>query len=77
MVSITPEIEFHVRNNDPWSKLPLSVKQVRLIYFKKLLVPFINVQTLGNIQSLYDKAIVEVSIKNQLRWRNNLGKKCL
>eukprot|EP00731_Ephydatia_muelleri_P031554 Em0023g61a len=55
MVSITPEIEFHVRNNDPWSKLPLSVKQ-----------------TLGNIQSLYDKAIVEVSIKNQLRWRNNL-----
>ncbi len=28
MVSITPEVEFHIRQNFPWTKLPSSVKAV-------------------------------------------------
>lgn len=29
---------------------------------------------MGNAPGLYDKAVLEVSIKNQIKWRNNLGK---
>lgn len=31
------------------------------------------IQSLGNAPGLYDKAVLEYSVKNQLRWRNNLG----
>lgn len=51
------EIEFHIRNNYPWSKLPLNVKQL-----------------LGNAQKEYDKAVVNYSIKNQLRYKQSLVK---
>ena len=28
---------------------------------------------MGNAPGLYDKAVHEVSIKNQIKWRNNIG----
>ena len=28
---------------------------------------------MGNAPGLYDKAVLEVSIKNQIKWRNNVG----
>lgn len=30
-------------------------------------------QAMGNAPGLYDKAVLEVSIKNQIKWRNNIG----
>ena len=81
MVSITPDVELHIRSNTHWSKLPSSVKSVRLInglsvvmYFSVL--PIINLysQSLGNAPGLYEKAINDFSVKNQLRWRSNMGK---
>ena len=80
MVSITPDVEFHIRSNTQWPKLPPSVKAVSrdLNIFcgsnvcTKNYVNFV-VQSLGNAPGLYEKAVVDFSIKNQLRWRNNLG----
>jgi len=56
MVSISPDVEFHIRQNYAWSRLPPSVKA-----------------SLGNAPGLYDRAVMEISVKNQLRWRGNLG----
>ncbi|XP_029447844.1 protein FAM91A1 [Rhinatrema bivittatum] len=51
------DVEFHIRQNYPWSKLPANVRQ-----------------SLGNSQKEYDKHVVLYSIRNQLRYRNNLVK---
>lgn len=51
------DVEFHIRHNYPWSKLPTNVKQ-----------------SLGNSQREYEKQVVLYSIRNQLRYRNNLVK---
>ncbi|KAH0617457.1 hypothetical protein JD844_015708 [Phrynosoma platyrhinos] len=51
------DVEFHIRHNYPWARLPASVKQ-----------------GLGNSQREYDKQVVLYSIRNQLRYRNNLVK---
>lgn len=50
------DVEFHIRHNYPWSKLPTNVKQ-----------------SLGNSRE-YEKQVVLYSIRNQLRYRNNLVK---
>ena len=34
---------------------------------------FCPVQSLGNAPGLYEKAINEFSVKNQMRWRSNMG----
>uniref|UniRef100_A0A672MH92 Protein FAM91A1-like n=1 Tax=Sinocyclocheilus grahami TaxID=75366 RepID=A0A672MH92_SINGR len=49
------DVEFHIRQNYPWNKLPANVKQ-----------------SLGNLQREYDKQVLLYSIRNQLRFRNNL-----
>ncbi|TNN85675.1 Protein FAM91A1 [Liparis tanakae] len=49
------DVEFHIRQNDPWTKLPANVKQ-----------------SLGNSQREYEKQVLLYSIRNQLRFRNNL-----
>uniref|UniRef100_A0A8C5B4G8 Family with sequence similarity 91 member A1 n=1 Tax=Gadus morhua TaxID=8049 RepID=A0A8C5B4G8_GADMO len=49
------DVEFHIRQNDPWSKIPANVKQ-----------------SLGNSQREYEKHVLLYSIRNQLRFRNNL-----
>uniref|UniRef100_A0A4W3HJ60 Family with sequence similarity 91 member A1 n=1 Tax=Callorhinchus milii TaxID=7868 RepID=A0A4W3HJ60_CALMI len=49
------DVEFHIRQNYPWSKLPGSVRQ-----------------SLGNSQREYEKHVLLYSIRNQLRYRNNL-----
>uniref|UniRef100_A0A4W4F2Q8 FAM91 N-terminal domain-containing protein n=1 Tax=Electrophorus electricus TaxID=8005 RepID=A0A4W4F2Q8_ELEEL len=49
------DVEFHIRQNYPWNKLPANVKQ-----------------SLGNSQREYDKHVLLYSIRNQLRYRNNL-----
>uniref|UniRef100_A0A3Q2DH14 Family with sequence similarity 91 member A1 n=1 Tax=Cyprinodon variegatus TaxID=28743 RepID=A0A3Q2DH14_CYPVA len=49
------DVEFHIRQNYPWSKLPANVKQ-----------------SLGNSQREYEKHVLLYSIRNQLRFRNNL-----
>uniref|UniRef100_A0A4W6CLZ6 Family with sequence similarity 91 member A1 n=1 Tax=Lates calcarifer TaxID=8187 RepID=A0A4W6CLZ6_LATCA len=49
------DVEFHIRQNYPWNKLPANVKQ-----------------SLGNSQREYDKHVLLYSIRNQLRFRNNL-----
>ncbi|XP_036194526.1 protein FAM91A1 isoform X2 [Myotis myotis] len=51
------DVEFHIRHNYPWSKLPANVRQ-----------------SLGNSQREYEKQVVLYSIRNQLRYRNNLVK---
>ncbi|KAL7984082.1 hypothetical protein Chor_002652 [Crotalus horridus] len=51
------DVEFHIRQNYPWARLPASVKQ-----------------GLGNSQREYEKQVVLYSIRNQLRYRNNLVK---
>ncbi|XP_073535945.1 protein FAM91A1 isoform X2 [Phyllobates terribilis] len=51
------DVEFHIRQNYPWAKLPANVKQ-----------------SLGNSQKEYEKQVVLYSIRNQLRYRNNLVK---
>ncbi|XP_064382636.1 protein FAM91A1-like isoform X2 [Halichondria panicea] len=57
MVSISTDVEFHIRSNTPWPKLPTTVKS-----------------SLGNAPGLYDKAVLDYSVKNQLRWRMNIVK---
>uniref|UniRef100_A0A669DG85 Family with sequence similarity 91 member A1 n=1 Tax=Oreochromis niloticus TaxID=8128 RepID=A0A669DG85_ORENI len=49
------DVEFHIRQNYPWNKLPANVKQ-----------------SLGNSQREYEKQVLLYSIRNQLRFRNNL-----
>uniref|UniRef100_A0AAZ3R155 FAM91A1 n=1 Tax=Oncorhynchus tshawytscha TaxID=74940 RepID=A0AAZ3R155_ONCTS len=49
------DVEFHIRQNYPWNKLPASVKQ-----------------SVGNSQREYEKHVQLYSIRNQLRFRNNL-----
>uniref|UniRef100_A0A8C9XMJ3 Family with sequence similarity 91 member A1 n=1 Tax=Sander lucioperca TaxID=283035 RepID=A0A8C9XMJ3_SANLU len=49
------DVEFHIRQNYPWTKLPANVKQ-----------------SLGNSQREYEKHVLLYSIRNQLRFRNNL-----
>ncbi|XP_069050921.1 protein FAM91A1 isoform X1 [Lepisosteus oculatus] len=49
------DVEFHIRQNYPWNKLPTNVKQ-----------------SLGNSQREYEKHVLLYSIRNQLRFRNNL-----
>ncbi|KAF3833869.1 hypothetical protein F7725_025073 [Dissostichus mawsoni] len=49
------DVEFHIRQNYPWTKLPANVKQC-----------------LGNSQREYEKHVLLYSIRNQLRFRNNL-----
>ncbi|XP_008329979.1 protein FAM91A1 isoform X2 [Cynoglossus semilaevis] len=49
------DVEFHIRQNYPWNKLPANVKQ-----------------SLGNSQREYEKHVLLYSIRNQLRFRNNL-----
>lgn len=49
------DVEFHIRQNYPWNKLPANVRQ-----------------SLGNSQREYDKQVLLYSIRNQLRFRNNL-----
>ncbi|XP_057684492.1 protein FAM91A1 [Corythoichthys intestinalis] len=49
------DVEFHIRQNYPWNKLPVNVKQ-----------------SLGNSQREYEKHVLLYSIRNQLRFRNNL-----
>uniref|UniRef100_A0A8C7X7G5 Family with sequence similarity 91 member A1 n=1 Tax=Oryzias sinensis TaxID=183150 RepID=A0A8C7X7G5_9TELE len=49
------DVEFHIRQNYPWNKLPANVKQ-----------------GLGNSQREYEKHVLLYSIRNQLRFRNNL-----
>ncbi|CAL1584653.1 unnamed protein product [Knipowitschia caucasica] len=49
------DVEFHIRQNYPWTKLPANVKQ-----------------SLGNSQREYEKQVLSYSIRNQLRFRNNL-----
>ncbi|XP_043922525.1 protein FAM91A1 [Protopterus annectens] len=49
------DVEFHIRHNYPWSKLPANVKQ-----------------SLGNSQKEYEEHVLLYSIRNQLRFRNNL-----
>uniref|UniRef100_A0A8C0IM69 Family with sequence similarity 91 member A1 n=1 Tax=Chelonoidis abingdonii TaxID=106734 RepID=A0A8C0IM69_CHEAB len=51
------DVEFHIRHNYPWARLPASVRQ-----------------GLGNSQREYEKQVVLYSIRNQLRYRNNLVK---
>ncbi|KAM7122239.1 protein FAM91A1 isoform 2-T2 [Ciconia maguari] len=51
------DVEFHIRHNYPWGRLPASVKQ-----------------GLGNSQREYERQVVLYSIRNQLRYRNNLVK---
>ncbi|XP_030074732.1 protein FAM91A1 isoform X2 [Microcaecilia unicolor] len=51
------DVEFHIRHNYPWSKLPANIRQ-----------------SLGNSQKEYEKHVVLYSIRNQLRYRNNLVK---
>ncbi|XP_034981124.2 protein FAM91A1 [Zootoca vivipara] len=51
------DVEFHIRHNYPWARLPASIKQ-----------------GLGNSQRDYEKQVVLYSIRNQLRYRNNLVK---
>lgn len=51
------DVEDHIRQNTPWSKLSVLVKQ-----------------SLGNSQKEYEKAVVEFSVKNQLRYKGNLVK---
>ncbi|KAM9095925.1 protein FAM91A1 isoform X1 [Antechinus flavipes] len=51
------DVEFHIRHNYPWNKLPANVRQ-----------------GLGNSQREYEKQVVLYSIRNQLRYRNNLVK---
>lgn len=55
MVSITADVELHIRSNTSWAKLPSTVKA-----------------SLGNAPGLYEKAINDYSVKNQLRWRSNM-----
>uniref|UniRef100_A0A8K9VF83 Family with sequence similarity 91 member A1 n=1 Tax=Oncorhynchus mykiss TaxID=8022 RepID=A0A8K9VF83_ONCMY len=50
------DVEFHIRQNYPWNKLPANVKQ-----------------SVGNSQREYEKHVQLYSIRNQLRFRNNLG----
>ncbi|XP_068431956.1 protein FAM91A1 isoform X2 [Clinocottus analis] len=49
------DVEFHIRQNYPWTKLPANVKQ-----------------SVGNSQREYEKHVLLYSIRNQLRFRNNL-----
>uniref|UniRef100_A0A674C0Q6 Family with sequence similarity 91 member A1 n=1 Tax=Salmo trutta TaxID=8032 RepID=A0A674C0Q6_SALTR len=49
------DVEFHIRQNYPWNKLPANVKQ-----------------SVGNSQREYEKHVQLYSIRNQLRFRNNL-----
>lgn len=72
MVSISSDVEFHIRSNTPWPKLPTTVKSVSHCY---ALFPQSShiTQSLGNAPGLYDKAVFDYSVKNQLRWRNSLG----
>uniref|UniRef100_A0A8C7GUC7 Family with sequence similarity 91 member A1 n=1 Tax=Oncorhynchus kisutch TaxID=8019 RepID=A0A8C7GUC7_ONCKI len=49
------DVEFHIRQNYPWNKLPTNVKQ-----------------SVGNSQREYEKHVQLYSIRNQLRFRNNL-----
>ncbi|KAK2179555.1 hypothetical protein NP493_483g01023 [Ridgeia piscesae] len=49
------DIELHIRNGYPWSRLPANVRQ-----------------NLGNSQREYEKAVVNFSVKNQLRYKGNL-----
>uniref|UniRef100_A0A8C9SPP3 Family with sequence similarity 91 member A1 n=1 Tax=Scleropages formosus TaxID=113540 RepID=A0A8C9SPP3_SCLFO len=49
------DVEFHIRQNYPWNKLPANVRQ-----------------SLGNSQREYEKQVLLYSIRNQLRFRNNL-----
>uniref|UniRef100_A0A8C3XP51 FAM91 N-terminal domain-containing protein n=1 Tax=Chelydra serpentina TaxID=8475 RepID=A0A8C3XP51_CHESE len=51
------DVEFHIRHNYPWARLPASIRQ-----------------GLGNSQREYEKQVVLYSIRNQLRYRNNLVK---
>ncbi|XP_068094103.1 protein FAM91A1 isoform X2 [Hyperolius riggenbachi] len=51
------DVEFHIRQNYPWAKLPANVRQ-----------------SLGNSQKEYEKHVILYSIRNQLRYRNNLVK---
>nr|XP_033789365.1 protein FAM91A1 isoform X2 [Geotrypetes seraphini] len=51
------DVEFHIRHNYPWGKLPANIRQ-----------------SLGNSQKEYEKHVVLYSIRNQLRYRNNLVK---
>lgn len=51
------DVEFHIRHNYLWARLPASVKQA-----------------LGNSQREYERQVVLYSIRNQLRYRNNLVK---
>uniref|UniRef100_A0AAZ3PER9 FAM91A1 n=1 Tax=Oncorhynchus tshawytscha TaxID=74940 RepID=A0AAZ3PER9_ONCTS len=54
------DVEFHIRQNYPWTKLPANVKQ-----------------SVGNSQREYEKHVQLYSIRNQLRFRNNLGLRLL
>ncbi|XP_062506716.1 protein FAM91A1-like isoform X2 [Corticium candelabrum] len=48
-------VEFHIRNNYSWTKLPITIKQL-----------------LGHSQKSWEKAVLEYSIRNQLRWKGNI-----
>lgn len=70
------EIEENVRKNVPWAQLPAHVKQVgRELVSCCYLIIFVlsRSQVLGNTYKEYDKSIINFSIRNQLRYRGNLG----
>lgn len=44
MVSITPEVEFHIRQNFTWTRLPTSVKAVGPAQDRRLHTLWVNVR---------------------------------
>lgn len=78
------EIEEHIRKNVQWAQLPSHIKQVGVC--RHCIAPYQKVnkhscryvthvyfQVLENSSKEYDKFVISFSIKNQLRYRGNLG----
>ena len=56
-------------------KLPLCIKSTHTgICISPIYTIFLLLQSLGYSQREYEKAVVNFSVKNQLRYKENLGK---
>ncbi len=70
------EVDSYIHKNVVWSKLPENVRQViqLRLHLKEPSNLHDLLKLLGGSPKEYDKAVVVYSIKNQLRYKGNLGK---
>lgn len=78
--NIMLDVEQNIRAKVSWKVLPLELKKVPDIFYcgrfsqKLILFWFSLTQALNENEKRYEKMILEYSLKNQLRYRGNLGK---